>query len=113
MISNAVSDSDQVAKDNSDGLKDGENLVDISTRPGRLENVASPGNGISSTLEAELMQLKDAINSLRRFLGKIRLNLERKADHVTLFEMVSAEEWVYEKKFGYLKAGRQGAEVSG
>ena len=84
---------------------------------------------IQFVLESELMQLKneisekdrkiaelqnlleksqqdiiirdDAINSLRRFLGKIRLNLERKTDHMTLFEMVSAEEWVYEKKFGY------------
>ena len=55
----------------------------------------------------------DAINSLRRFLGKLRLNLERKTDHATLFKMVSEEEWVYEKKFGYMKVSSHGAELSG
>jgi hypothetical protein len=67
-------------------------------------------------LEKEMQELSvrdDAINSLRRFLGKIRLNLERKTDHTTLFEMVSAEEWVYEKKFGYLKAVNLGGELAG
>jgi hypothetical protein len=55
----------------------------------------------------------DAINSLRRFLGKIRLNLELKTDHAILFEMITKEEWVYDKKFGYGKPSILGAEVSG
>jgi hypothetical protein len=42
----------------------------------------------------------EAINSLRRFWGKIRLNLEVKIDHATLFEMVT-------------KVGNLGAVVSG
>jgi hypothetical protein len=61
--------------------------------------------------DQQLSVLEDAVNLLRRFLGKIRLNLERKTDHTTLFEMVLAEEWVYEKKFGYLKASNHGAEL--
>ena len=105
------------------------------------DHATLPGNEISSPLEAEISDLRatiterdleiaklqnlleekiqdlsardDAINSLRRFLGKIRLNLERKTDHVTLFEMVSEEEWVYEKKFGYRKVGNLGAELTG
>jgi len=40
-------------------------------------------------------------------LEKIRLNLERKTDHTTLFKMVAPEEWLYEKKFGYLKVAIQ------
>ena len=135
VISDAVSDRGQVAKGNSDGLKDGENLFDVHN-----DHVTPPGNEIFSPLEAEISDLRatlterdgeiaelqnllekskqdiiirdDAINSLRRFLGKIRLNLGRKTAHVTLFEMVSAEEWVYEKKFGYLKAGNLGAEIA-
>jgi len=55
--------------------------------------------------------LDDAVNSLRRFLGKIRLNLEMKTPHSTLYGMVSHEEWLYEKKFGYLKVANRGAEL--
>jgi hypothetical protein len=136
VISSAVSDRSQVARDTSDGLKDGENLFDVQN-----DHATSPDNEIFSPLEAEMSDLRatiterdseiaelqnlleksrqdiiirdDAINSLRRFLGKIRLNLERKTDHVTLFEMVSEEEWVYEKKFGYRKVGNLGAELAG
>ena len=58
----------------------------------------------------EIIIKDDAINSLRKFLGKIRLNLELKTDRVTLYKMVSEEEWVYDKKFGYRKVGKLGAE---
>ena len=60
----------------------------------------------------ELSVLDDAVNSLRRFSGKFRLNLERKNHHAILFEKAAKEEWVYEKKFGYLKVGNRGAELS-
>jgi hypothetical protein len=33
-----------------------------------------------------------------------------KTDHAMLFEMGSNEEWVYDKKFGYLKPSILGAE---
>ena len=39
----------------------------------------------------EISNLDDAVNSLRRFLGKIRLNLEMKTPHGILFEMISKE----------------------
>lgn len=125
VISTAVSDRGQVAKDSSDGLKDGENLFDEISSP--LEVEISDLRATITERDGEIAELQnllkkkiqdlsvrdDAINSLRRFLGKIRLNLERKTDHTTLFEMVLAEEWVYEKKFGYLKASNHGAELAG
>jgi hypothetical protein len=57
---------------------------------------------LSEKSKQEIIIKDDAINSLRRFLGKIRINLEMKTDHVTLFEMVSKEEWICEKKLGYM-----------
>jgi hypothetical protein len=55
----------------------------------------------------------DAINSLRGFLGKIRLNLEMKTDHSILFDLISKEEWVYDKKFGYMKPSILGRQLPG
>lgn len=136
VISSPVSDRGQAAEDNSDGLKDGENLFDVHN-----DHATSPGNEISSPFEAEISNLRatltekdrqiaelqdllekskqdiiirdDAINSLRRFLGKIRVNLEIKTNYVTLFEMISKEEWVYEKKFGYVKVSNPRPEPAG
>ena len=45
-------------------------------------------------------------------MAKIRLDLELKTSHFILYEMVSKEEWVYEKKFGYLKLSSQGPVAS-
>lgn len=136
VIFSPVSDRGQAAKDNSDGSQDAEDLFEVHN-----DHATSPSNEISSPLEAEISDLRatiterdleiaelqnllekskqdiiirdDAINSLRRFLGKIRVNLEIKRDHVTLHEMVSKEEWVYEKKFGYMKVSNLGAGQSG
>jgi hypothetical protein len=135
VISSAVSDRGKVAKDNSDRLQDTGTSLDFPSG-----HTTSSDKQISSPLEAEISDLRgtitekdrqiadlqdllerknqelcvldDAVNSLRRFLGKIRLNLESKTPHAILYEMVSDEEWLYEKKFGYLKVRIQGAEVS-
>ena len=61
----------------------------------------------------EFIVLEEGFNSLRKFLGKVRVNLEIKTNYVTLFEMISKEEWVYDKKFGNVKVGNRGAEISG
>ena len=134
VVSSAVSGGGQVGGTISDGSQD----VGISDEV-HIDHAASPCNGISGRLEAEVSDLRatitekdrqiadlqdllerknqelsvldDAVNSLRRFLGKIRLNLESKTPHATLYERVSNEEWFYEKKFGYLKVRSQGAEL--
>jgi hypothetical protein len=136
IISSTGPEGIQDDRDRGDGSQDVGKFFDVHG-----DDVTAPPKEEYSTLEAEIMQLKidisekehkiaelqnllekskqdiiirdDAINSLRRFLGKIRLNLERKTDHVTLFEMVSEEEWVYEKKFGYRKVGNLGGELPG
>jgi hypothetical protein len=126
--SNLVSEPNQGTREISDTPKDSDNLFE----PAPALNGES-----SSTLEEEVSKLKtaisekeqkigelqnllekaredliirdDAINSLRRFMGKVRLNLELKTDRSSLFNLISKEEWIYEKKFGYLKIRNQEA----
>jgi len=134
-ISKFVSEGRQIGQEISDGPQDAGIGIEIQN-----DHTTPPANQVSNALEAEVSELRatvtekdrqiadlqdllerknqelnvldDAVNSLRRFLGKIRLNLEMKTPHAMLFEMVSQEEWVYEKKFGYLKMANRGAELS-
>ena len=126
--SNLVSEPNQGTSEISDTPKDSENLFE----PAPALNGES-----SNALEDEVSKLKvelsekdqkigelqnllekaredliirdDAINTLRRFMGKVRLNLELKTDRSSLFELISKEEWIYQKKFGYLKFPSQEA----
>jgi hypothetical protein len=52
----------------------------------------------------------DAINSLSRLLGKIRTILEIDTHRSVLLEMISEEEWAYDKKFRYGKPISLGAK---
>ena len=136
VISSVFSDRGQVGEERCDSPPDPGIAVDVQS------DYTVPSNReISSSLEAEISDLRatltekdcqiadlqdllerknqefivleEGFNSLRRFLGKIRVNLEIKTNYVTLFEMISKEEWVYDKKFGYLKVGNLGAGQSG
>jgi tryptophanyl-tRNA synthetase len=135
VTSSAVSGRVQAGKEKYDAAQDSGNLFEIHSAP-----LTSMDEEKSNALEAEISQLKaaisekdhkiaelqnllekskqdiiirdEAINSLRKFLGKIRLNLELKTDHAMLFEMVTKEEWVYDKKFGYRKVGNPRSEAS-
>jgi hypothetical protein len=135
VTSSIVSDRVEVGKERCDGAQDSGNLFEIHSAP-----LTSMDEEKSNALEEEISQLKaaisekdqkiaelqnllekskqeiiirdNAINSLRKFLTKIRLNLELKTDRVTLFEMISKEEWIYDKKFGYRKVGNPRSEAS-
>jgi hypothetical protein len=126
-ISSAVSTQNPIRGEIQDGLQEVEKVADIP-----IDHVISSDKEKSSLLEAEVSDLRgtvtekdqqiadlqnlldkkdqqigvleEAVDSLRRFLGKVRLNLEIKTPHASLYKMVSDEEWVYEKKLGYLKA---------
>ena len=111
-ISKFVLEGSQIGQEISDGPQDAGTAIEIQN-----DHTAPLEKQISSSLESEVSELRatvaekdrqiadlqdllekknqelnvldDAVNSLRRFLGKIRLNLEMKTPHATLYGMVS------------------------
>jgi hypothetical protein len=79
VISSAVSDRGQISEDNSDRLKDGEYLFDVHN-----DHATSPGNEISSPLEAEISGLRATITERGREIAELQNLLEKSKQDIII-----------------------------